>query len=823
MTVIGAVLRGLRGLSSVALLAGLLLAAQFAPASIAHANPTTDKLKECLNIGGAVVDGVEAGVTAATKIAQALADPTNAACVGEAASGNPVTIGFMAAMTGIFAAMTADGQQPFHDAEGCNQAIKDTLAGLIGEALNGIINSGLVGDILKSILPDAAVDLIREVASQAATGVSGELADALIAALGPVGHYLQCGCAAAGVAAIVYDAALEVAEAGKRVAKAADSCGDLLEQLWDDPAAFAGAIFDDPGAVVSAVVGAICGLHDTTEAICGAAAFIWELGAEACEKTGVCAAAAAFYEGLSEVGETIACFFSDCSEPTPPTPPPACAEGQQQGLLLASCTCSGANMGWVWEKASVSSSLYNKQFIEDARVCRTCKPSEGKIGDSCVKCPAGFQQDPTTGQCSKPLICPAGAILKPDNTGCMACPAGTIFGADGRCAPDCSATPWLSLKPGYSDPPQGYYQASMPAGISKAPWGGGICSCPQGQYNNGSACVAALSCPDYADPDYAKDTCTPKCSEANKIWDTTVEVASCKTCPDGKVAVNNTCVDACESGEIRAGNQCVTCPEGTLATDDTNKAGESLACGPACRPGSAYAAPPPPSASNVGYDVSPGTANGTVFPPLQVMTDSGGQRRSDAIAKLSAGAAAGQAAAKTAGAAAVAAGAKAQAADFNIKQGGAGKNNAGGAQDPACRPCAANERYVTMTMVSASGNAITQGACVTCPPGQTASRNNATCAPNIQGLLAALRANSERRGPPAARATPTPSPTTPRQPPAASAAEPAPRAALRCPPGRRPNGAGTACIVDLDDGGFVPGRANTPSGGGGTTTGPYRR
>lgn len=820
MTVIGAALRGIRGLSSALLLAGLLVGAQFAPATMAHANPTTDKIKECLTIGNAVVDGVEAGVNAAAKIAEALADPTNAACMGEASSGNPVTIGFMAAMTGIFAALTADGEQPFHDAEGCNKAIKDTLAGLIGEALNGIINSGLAGDVLKSILPDAAVDLIQQVASQVATGVSTELADALIAALGPVGHYLQCGCAAAGVAAIVYDGAVEVADAGKRVANAADACGDLIEQIWDDPKAFAESLIENPGAVVNAAVEAVCGLHESTEAVCGAAKVIWEVAAAACEETGVCQAAAAFYEGVSEVGETLACIFSDCSEPSPPTPPPPCAEGQQKGMLLASCSCTGPNMGWVWEQVVASSSLYGGTYLTEASVCRTCKASEGKVGDSCVKCSAGFQQDPATGQCSKPLICPAGAVIKPDNTGCMACPAGTRFGADGRCTPDCAATPWLSLKPGYSNPPAGYYQASLPGGVSTAPWGGGTCSCPEGQYNNGSACVTALICPEYTDADNAKGTCTPKCAEPNKIWDTTVEVGSCKTCPDGKVSVDNKCVDACETGEIRAGNQCIACPEGTSASDDTNKAGESLACGPTCRPGSAYAAPPPASGGNVGYDISPGTANGTAFPPLQVVTDSGGQRQREALAKLGAAAAnPGQKAATGAGAAvAAAAGAKASAG-FDFKQGGTGRNNAGGAQNSACRPCAANERYVTMTTVSASGNAITQGACMACPAGQVASRNNLTCGPNIAGLLAALRPKTERREPPPVRATPAPAP---RQPPVTTTPSPAPRAALRCPPGRVPNAAGTACIVDLGDFGSGGGRANTPSGGGSTTT-PYRR
>lgn len=825
MAGIGAILRGIRSLPSVALFIGLVIAAQLAPVSGAHANPTSDKLKECLNIGSAVVDGVEAGVTAAAKVAQALADPTNAACMGEAASGNPVTIGFMAAMTGIFAAMTADGQQPFHDAAGCNQAIKDTLAGLIGQALDGILNSGLAGDILESILPDAAVDLIREVASQVAAGVSTQLADALIAALGPVGHYLECGCAAAGVAAIVYDAALEVAGAAKKVAHAADACSNLIQQLWDDPTAFAGALLSDPGAVVAAVVGAVCGLHETTEAICSAAAFIWEVGAAACEATGICQAAEAFYEGLSDVGEAIACFFSDCSEPTPPAPPPPCAEGQQKGQLLASCTCTGKNMGWVWEQTTVSSGLYNQTFIEQASVCRTCRPTEGKLGDSCVKCPVGFQQDPATGQCSKPLICPAGAIIKPDNSGCMACPAGTKFGTDGRCTPDCSAKPWLSLKAGYNDPPAGYYQASMPAGVSIAPWGGGICSCPEGQYNNGSACVSAVQCPPYAEPDQAAGTCKPYCTNPRQYWNTSTEVPSCVTCPDGKVSVDNTCVDPCETGEIRAGNQCITCPEGTIASDDTNKVGESFACGPTCRPGSTYAAPPPPSSGNTaGYDISPGTANGTIFPPLQVMTDAGGQRRTDAI--INAGAKAGvadigQKAANATGAgAAAAAGAKGAAGNFNFKQGGAGKNNAGGKQNDSCRPCAANERYVTMTMVTGSGNAITQAACLACPKGQLASRDNASCKPDIAGLLASLRSNRERQPP--TTTTTTPRAPTPRQPPAARApaSTPSPRAALRCPPGRVPNAAGTACIVDLGDFGTAGGRANTPSGAGG---GAYRR
>ncbi len=111
MPVFSGIWRISRQSSRSALLAAMLLVASFAPGSVAFANPTTDKLNECLNIGGALVDGVEAGVTAAAKIAQALADPVNAACMGEASAGNPVMIGFMAAMTGIFVAVTADGEQ----------------------------------------------------------------------------------------------------------------------------------------------------------------------------------------------------------------------------------------------------------------------------------------------------------------------------------------------------------------------------------------------------------------------------------------------------------------------------------------------------------------------------------------------------------------------------------------------------------------------------------------------------------------------------------------------------------------------------------------
>jgi hypothetical protein len=789
----------------------MLLVASFAPGSVARANPTTDKLSECLNIGGALVDGMEAGVTAAVKIAEALADPVNAACMGEASAGNPVTIGFMAAMTGIFVAVTADGEQPFHNADQCNQAIKDTLAGLIAEALNGLLNSGLAGDILKSILPDAAVDLIQEVASQVATGVSAQMADALIAALGPVGHYLQCGCAAAGVAAIVYDGAKDVAAAAEKGAKAASACGDLLEDLWNDPKGFAVALIDDPGAVVTAVVDAMCGLHESTEAVCAAAGAVWAAAGEVCEQTGVCHAATAFYEGLSDVGEAISCFFTGCSEPYQPYVPPPCTEGQNIGTLIAACACTGERMGKATAVQLVSSSLYNTQVLKEVTICRTCLPHESSVNGHCVTCPLGFQQDPATGQCTRPLLCPAGAVIKPDNTGCMACPSGTRLGTDGRCTPDCSASPWLSLKPGYSDPPPGYYQSAMPAGLSIAPWGGGTCSCPEGQYNNGSACAAVMTCPDYTEANYATGTCDPLCADPKTIWDTTFEIASCRSCPDGRVAINNTCVDPCGSGEIRSGNQCIACPTGTAASDSTNPLGESLTCSPVCRPGSTYVAPATPPGV-AGMDLTPGSFSGSGFPSLTVMTEPSGLRKT--AQQILAGASVSPGMPQP------------NAANFGagLRIGmapgaaGAGPRTAGGPTNPSCRPCAANERYVTQTTVTAAGNGITQGACVPCPKGQVASRNHGACVADVAGLLVSLRGSAPRQ-PPATTLRERQEPQPPRQPPGSSrapATEPA--RPLQCPPGRVPNASRTACIVDLGDFGTPGSGLNAPAAPGSTTT-----
>ncbi|MCA0406847.1 MAG: hypothetical protein LCH39_11925, partial [Proteobacteria bacterium] len=472
-------------------------------------------------------------------------------------------------------------------------------------------------------------------------------------------------------------------------------------------------------------------------------------------------------------------------------------------------TCQQPN-GWVWSTEYRYSALYGGQEKYDVKTCRACAANEGNQGGWCVKCPPGFNQDPATGQCSKPVVCPSGSIIKPDNSGCYACPAGSVFAADGSgCTPDCSAQPWTKLEKGYSAAPAGYYAGGFG---SVPPWSGGVCACPKGQYNDGKGCVTKLECPAYQRADEKTGTCVNYCTGANMHYVDT-SPPSCVPCAAGMTSVDNTCVPLCAEGAIRTGDSCQACPAGTQASDNSNAAGESTTCSPVCRPGSTYVTPPPAATDGTPTTLASGGLT---------LSHAGAAAAPGAGAALQGNASASGATVAAANNTKGVSGALGANAHTGIQQGGAGANNAGSARNDYCQPCAANQRYITTVSMTSGGGSITQGTCQTCPTGMVASRDHKSCVYTFTGVFSVPRTAS-RPVPPTTRANtsaPEPQRPTPPRERAQTPERPAPRQALRCPPGRSPNASGTACIVDLDDSGTAPGRANTPSGGGGAT---YRR
>lgn len=765
------------------------------PITAAHANQTTDDLKKCLAIMTAAGQAVGAVTEAAGAISTALADPTYAACMAEAASPNPITIGFMGAMTAIFIAQTAGGEQPFSDPASCNQAVKNLLVQTIAGALKDMIDDELVGGMLKSILPDAAVDLVREVASAAAGEVAPALAESLMKSLGPLSHYLECGCAAAGTAAIVYEAGKAIAEAGKGVVEAAGACGDLASAFFDNPVGVVGAILDDPGLVLTAIAEAVCGIGETTQTVCNVAGFVIDIAKAACEATGACQAVGVVWDGVKEIGSTVACFFTNCDDPPPPSPPPACAPGTTVQTSLtqgAPCQCQAPN-GWVWETQYVFSPLAGIEFPQDVRVCRACSANEGQANGWCVKCPTGFTKDPATGTCSRPIVCAPGSIVNADNTGCWTCPGGTQFSSDGKaCVRACPANrpDMVFNETVQTAPPAGYPQT---AGF--APWRGGDCRCPGNTYDNGEACVAIPTCGVDMSFNVSLQACVPACGPSGILGPVIDGRRECVACPNGQVAADGQCVDPCGAGQVRVGGTCVYCPGGSQPSGATNVAGEQLSCSSVCGPGSAYA--PPLTSANL-RDLTPGAS---------------GQTNATAAAQL--GAALFQQG-----------GVKIQPVEIawqtNLPGGGAAPSSSasdgsrGSRAADRCRPCGADQITVTTSYMTSSGGVIEEKSCTSCPRGQVANAAGNRCVPNIQAVLAALR-RPGRTGPTSdapppgtvPRAIARPPQTPPRQPPSGVAATPraapAASAPLRCPPGRVPNRAGTACVLDAGDFGAGPG------------------
>ncbi|QCK87888.1 hypothetical protein E8L99_20085 [Phreatobacter aquaticus] len=758
-------------------------------ATDARANNVTDKLKDCMGVVGAVVHGVDAVAEGAVKVADALADPTYAQCVSQAAAGDPFTIAAMAAMTGIYVATTAGGNEPFTDPASCNAAIGSFVATQIADFLSGLIEDpdSLIGSALRSMLPEAAIDVINAVAHEAAGDIGKALGDKFMAALGPIGEYLKCGCAAAGTAAIVKNVAEDIVNAATAAGKSAEACADLGGMILEDPRAVVGALFDDPGAVVAAVVDAVCGINKTTKEICGTIGEIYQTAKEVCDAVHVCPGLEEIWGGVKDVGHSIGCFFSNCSDdPPPPTgPPAACSPGTTYQTLsdTRTCSCTLPN-GWKTVWTPVYSSLNGGYIDTQVYTCAACSSAETNVDGWCRACPHGFNRDAATGQCSRPIICSPGSLINADNTGCWTCPAGFQFNTGGTgCTPSCAARPWLQYNASANDRPAGYNDAMF------APYAGGACQCPSGQYDTGSSCAAIPVCAS-GSFDQKAGRCIPSCGNSAVPSGRFIDgVETCDQCPNGQRNIDGTCRTPCASDQIRSGDSCMTCPGGTQISGGRGGNGEYLSCASVCGPGSTFQAAPFQAVTQANGSIGAGL-QGTMAPgaggPLAQAAGSIGGNHVVAGAEI--------------------------AIQSTLPGGGmAGSAGTGGGAAPAptCRPCADNERSVAVTMVTASGGSITQNQCAACPPGQISNRKGDQCIGRVAGLFPAIRRAVPRDVAPPARETPpraaparpaTPTERAAPQPQRPATAQPAAaREPLRCPPGRVPNRAGTACVLDVGD------------------------
>ncbi len=787
-------------------LSPLMLVKPLAPVAPAQAS-ATDDLVNCLNIANAAVG-------AASDIASAIANPEYTACIAEAASGNVLTIGMMAAVTALWATNTS----AFNNPGECNQFITSSLLGYVAKGIMALLGGGegVLGDLLKSIIGEDGINLIKDLANYAGVDFDSEIANAKDAAAKeaaeqakklykqltetfseiatPLMHSLSCGCAAAGTVAIVKNA-------GEGVAKSAGACWDVLT----DPAALFSAILDDPGAVAKAVVGAACDAVKEAVDVCGFASDVYDTLKQACDIPGIDYAC----EGVGKVGHAVYCVFFDCDESKPYDPlaganSATCALGQfdSDSEWFHGCKCPqpyGKKADVQYECGSLD---YNTQTgtckatAKNGATCQVCDANEGtqvaSNGDSyCVKCALGMtSRNPdgsltADGSCSAKLECADDERLNVKLNTCFKCGPGTHFSPDGQsCWPDCKA-PLVN-----NTDPNSTHGCACPPGAN-------------GEYQeltgaNLDVCAAPASCPWYAPRNPKTNRCEPVCTDTSQVLVKEGEFERCETCLDGKVAVNNQCkylsgtaaVAQCGPEQIHANGVCEDCPYGT-------QKGEGNTCAPVCPSGSqpkAQAAKP-----TVGQALK---ASAATLP--------------GAFGK--------------------------QGAEFSSKDMQAAQNaklmqprNAGDTKgqpslaDQICVKCAENEQSVTLTSYG-NGYSVSEQACMKCPDGEVSSPGG-KCHKPYDFSISVLTPRHERdpgkrkddRRPPREKDKPRTSKADPKgQPkidgtvvlPKGSDAQ-TPKPKPKCPPGQIPSDGG--CHVPRAKGTPTAPELDMPSFGGGSS------
>lgn len=670
-------------------LSPLMQVASLAPVTAAQASTPQEDLKACLDTVKSIGGAASAAIDAAEEIVKATSDPEFLACASEAASLNVVTMAFMAAVTGYW----ATNQDAFDDPASCKEAAAKALLQGVAMGLDAAIDAigGPVEGILKGLLGEKGLDYIHQIADM--SGASGaidaekqklidEIVGKLADAMGPAMHYLNCGCAAAGTAAIIKNA-------GEKVAAAASAAANSLEACWDlltDPGRLLTALTEDPLAVLGMVGKALCdGVAEVVD-VCGAAAAVYEAAVWMCEATGVCAAG----ELLADAGEWLNCHlnpFADCDPPPPPPgPPPTCnpddvykSVSAASGGLQSWCTCGPPN-GISKFKTFWNSSV-SGQYEDWGFSCGPCASNEGvDFNGYCAKCPTGYQQDPTTGKCTQPYTCASNEHYKADNSGCFSCPAGQTWNADGTgCITDCSGKPWLVL-------------------VGASPYSPGKCECPltadnKSQLEINQACVPAIQCNESAGEarDDATNTCHTLC-KPNEYYNSAGADPTfwrCEPCGANQKGAGNTCVADCNDEEVTTGaSTCQSCPEGT------KKSGNS--CEPICSDGMvAKAVHLQQSAAGGG----PKRAGASPFALLRHVSSQKGGGYSK---------------------------------NPNVGVGPTGKSATGGGGlyegQIMCVPCGENERMVTVTS-GGPGYSISETACMACPIGTTSKPGSTSCNP----------------------------------------------------------------------------------------------
>jgi hypothetical protein len=532
-------------------------------------------------------------------------------------------------------------------------------------------------------------------------------------------------------------------------------------------------------------------------------------------------------EGAGKIGHAAYCLFFDCDESKPYDPlaganSRTCELGEFDSASdwFNGCKCPPPYGKTAWTEYYVGSMDINssdptasKASPHEGMKCVVCDANEGTYkaadGDSyCVKCALGMtSRNPdgsvtADGSCSVPLKCGDDQRLNVSTNSCFSCKPGTHFSPDGQtCWPDC------------------------PTGMVNIADSYGQCRCPpsaDGKYQAYDAaagqCIVPVSC----DPSYqtiTNNTCELICPDNTQYAAQQGEFITCKTCPDGKVAVNNKCVylsgttavAQCGPDQIHNDGTCETCPYGT-------QKGEGNTCDAVCPAGSA-----PKKQAHVALTTLLNAASRSVGAAAAGMMQPGAL--TDAAAKAAAG-------------------------NMTLAKPPKAGDHTGPATlaDKICVKCGENEQSVTLTNYG-NGYSISKQACMKCPDGQVSSPGGKCHKPveiNIS-VFTPQRPSDDRRDrrerreqakdkPRTSKADPQGQPKldgTPALPKGSDTQAPRPKP--KCPPGqipsdggcRTPQAKGAPAAPELDMPGFgggssMPGFPSSPGGrrGGGAAPTP---
>jgi hypothetical protein len=511
----------------------------------------------------------------------------------------------------------------------------------------------------------AAAAPVQQVADTVKEGIDALAKGIYDAFPPPVKFYFDCGCQVAGTVAFIKNSMAELGEG-------LNACGDLL----GDPIGLITEIFNDPAAVAGAIKDAACGAaKETIGDVCGYAEKIYDLAKDvagyACDLdvTGACNALG---ETLGEAWSDVKCLFKDCPNPYAALlPAPVCDDQWHPGGPY--CVCDPLK---VLEKSDkyVKNAEYQTDYgaattIVSGLTCKACAITQSMSPDRthCEECPQGYHQDPATGLCTVAFSC---EYYKADNSDCLVCNPPYSYNASHTACERVCVDP-VAWAASHTTPPN--YSG---------------CSCPAGTYDTGHDCQVAISCDILAGliHDSASNTCVPGCEDPRYYYGKTggQEIAHCIYCGDGKTAKNNQCGISCDWPLFRVSDDadsCTHCPDGT-------KPDANGSCGSICAPGSA------PKATMSGLQKS----LGTLTPNSAALGSQSVSQNALMTPFVSGGRS----------------GARSSGGDATL------------VVDDQCVPCAENE-YSGSTILQGDGYAIIQTYCVSCPPGEVSKTGSAEC------------------------------------------------------------------------------------------------